>query len=141
MVGLVQRHEALRVFGRREDRGRVLDADDPVDRRMQDEQRLAHGSDTLGEPGGAHVVDELAADPEASPAELHRGLSIALDLGKARTEILQHVARIGRSADRDDRTCFRNIPGRGQDRGTAERMADQQRGGFEIIAKEFRGGD
>ena len=101
---------------------------------MQDKQRLAHGCDALSENALAYVVKKLLLYGEGPAGELHRGFPVLfnfLDLG---AEIVDDMRNIGGRTDRRDRFDLRNIAGHSEHRRAAERMADQDRGGFVIVA-------
>jgi hypothetical protein len=76
MVGVVERDEALGVFGGGEDGGCIVDADDLVARRMEDHERALESCNSLLHLLRAHVVDEVLADPEPTPGKLDAGFSV-----------------------------------------------------------------
>src|SRR5215207_4340688 len=79
MVGLVERHKALRVPGRLEDPLGVLDPDDLVGGRMKDEERPVQVVNPGLEILASHVVEELLRDGKSPSGELHFSLSLPLN--------------------------------------------------------------
>ena len=110
-----------------EDRGGVVDADDLVARRVTHQQRLVHASDAVEEALACDVVEELFGNDERPSGQRDRGRALRLDLVEAALEVVQHVRRRRRRADRDDGYSFRNLRRGRQHGGAAEAVPDQQR--------------
>src|SRR4051812_39775156 len=91
MVGLVERHEALRVPGGLKDPPGDLDPDDLVGGRMKDEERPAQVVDSGLEILAPHVVEELLRHGKSPPGEFHFSLSLPLNRGHMGTKAGDHV--------------------------------------------------
>jgi hypothetical protein len=61
VVGVVERYEALRVPRGLVDQGRVLDPDDGIDGRMEDQERPAERADGRLDPSTFEILEEIAA--------------------------------------------------------------------------------
>jgi hypothetical protein len=94
MVGVGERYEALGVLGGREDLARILDPDDGVDRRVENEQRLAQIFDALQQPLLGDVVEKLAPDAERPTADLDFAVALRADGVEAVAEQARHMAGI-----------------------------------------------
>jgi hypothetical protein len=141
VIGAGERDEAFRMLGRRKDAACVVDGDDLVGRRMEDEQRLAQIGDALHEFMFGEVVDESAADAKL-PAR-QRGLDLALG-GDFLEPILEQPGDVGRIAGRGDghhRARLRHLGRRREHGGAAEAVADEDRGRLRPAAQFVRGRD
>ena len=125
VVGVVEADETLGVSGGQEDPGGVVDPHDLVDGRMQNQQRLAHGVNRRLQPMPLDIFDELPGHGEAAAAELDHGGPVGQGILRRGADGLEHMRRVGGSADDDDGSGFRDVLGQGQDRRPAQRMADQ----------------
>ena len=125
-----QRHEALGVLGRDKDTGRIVDADGIVGRRVHDQQRLVQLRHMIHQIVLGDVVEKLASDMKRPARQRDFDLAVLADVLDAIREQAGHMRRIGRCGDGDDGPGVRNLRGRGQYRGAAEAMADQDRGAF-----------
>ena len=127
MIGTGERDEALGMLGRREDMRGVLDADGLVGRRMEDQQRLAQLRDALGELLLGDVSQEFPADAERPPGERHLDLAVLADGVDLVPEQMRDMAGIAGRGDGHHRPRLRDRFRRGEHRGAAEAVADQQR--------------
>ena len=125
MVGIVERNEALRVLGREIDFLCVVDADDVVDRRMEDQQGAPQMRDDVAELLRADVVEELLFDAKRTSDERNFRLALRFDAADIIAEIIGDMARIGRRTDGADGFDLIDLRGGCENRGTAKRMADQ----------------
>jgi hypothetical protein len=127
VIGAGERDEALGMPGGREDAARIVDADDVVGGRMEDQQRLVQGVDAPAQFLLGDVVQKGAADAERAAREPHLDLAAGFDLHASVPEQPRHMGRVGGRGDRHHRAGFRHR-GRGrQDRGAAEAVADEER--------------
>lgn len=94
-----QRDEAFRMPGRDEDLGGVLDLDRMVQRRVKDEERHFQAPNRILKAVRTRILDKLPSDKERAPGEIDVGLTVLVDVLEARSEVLQHVADIGRRAE------------------------------------------
>ncbi len=81
MVGAVERHIALGMARRLEDRLGVLDPDRVVGGRMEHDQRLAETGDARALVLRAQIVEEALADGEVAAGKRDLGLALGVDLG------------------------------------------------------------
>ncbi len=73
------------------------------------------------------VVEEFALDPERAPRERDLDFALRADAVEMLAEQTGDVSGIGRRRDGHDSLGFRDPSGGGEDRGTAEAVADQDR--------------
>jgi hypothetical protein len=139
MVGIGQRHEALRMFGSDKDPSRIVNADGVVGRRMHHEQRLAQMGDVIHQAVLFDIVDELALDGEGAARKRNVSLAVLLDGLDLFPEQAGDVRRVGRSRDSDDGLGLSDLAGRGQDRRTTETVADQDDGRLSRLAQKIGG--
>ena len=126
VVGIVERNEALGVLRRTKDARGVVDADDLVERRMEDEQRPPKHGDVRGQLVPLDVVEKLPANAERPPNEQHLRLAPRLDLRHRRLKQPDDVRRLGGGGDGAHRPRLADALGRVQHRRSAETVADQQ---------------
>ncbi len=126
MVGRIERHEALGMLCGNENVGGVVDTDNLVERGMHHEKRLAETRDLVTNRLGFQIVQELLANGKVAPFERNFSFALLADRFFHSLEASDHVIRVGGSADRHDGPHFGNVGGNGQNRGPAERMADQE---------------
>ena len=130
MIGVVERDEALRVERGVEDATGVVDRDELVRRRMEDEERSVEFPDRLGEVLRVRVLEQLATDGEATASDLDAHLFLALEFGNRVDEQPGQVCGVERRADRCDCDGFWDPGGSGEDGGAAEAVSHQDlRGG------------
>ena len=126
VVGVVEGDEALGVLGGGEDGGGVVDADDRVQRGVEDEECAAEIADGVRSSlAGGDVLEKGALDGEGAAAERHLGLALGLDVGERAAEIVGDVGRVGGGADGDDGLGAGDLAGGGEHGGTAQAVADQ----------------
>ena len=87
------------------------------------------------------IVEERLADGEGTTGKAHFGLAGALDFLAAAFELMDHMRRIGGSADRGNGADFRDAIGCGDHGGPAEGMPHQQRRGHPPRTQGIGGGD
>ena len=80
MIGTVERDEAPRVPGSLEDLACVVDVDDLVDGRVEDQQRSTQGSDCLGQMVLFQVIEKFSANSKRPSCKLNIGFPAALEL-------------------------------------------------------------
>src|ERR1043165_1410843 len=81
MIGIVQRDKTFGMFRRRENARGIVDADNVIDRRMEDEQRFAQIFQMLAELPFGDVVEELALDAEGPPGDRNFDFTLRTDTG------------------------------------------------------------
>src|SRR5579883_855759 len=128
MIGIGERHEALRVPRGRENAAGVVDAHDLVRRRMEYQQRLAQDRNAPAQRLLGNIVQELAADAERPAGERNLHLAACADLFDLVLEDSGDMRGIGRRRDGDHRTRLRHCGGGRQDGGAAQAVADEDRG-------------
>ena len=78
------------------------------------------------------VVEEFALDVERPAGELDLDLALRADVLDAIPKQMRDMRGIGGRGDGDDGLGFGNFPGGGEDRRTAEAVADQDRGRLRV---------
>src|SRR6476469_7049856 len=118
------------MFRAHENAGGVVDANGVVGRGMHDQQRLAQIMDIVEQALLCDVVEELALDGEGAAREGYLRLAVLANAVDMVLEEPGDMDGVRRRGDGDDGLCFRNFAGGGEDGGTAEAVADQDRGCF-----------
>jgi hypothetical protein len=80
VVGIFERDEALGMPGGGEDLAGVLDADDLVAWREEDDQRLPEPGSMVPQLLPGDIVQELFLDPKAPAGDGYLGLALGFDL-------------------------------------------------------------
>ena len=141
VIGAGERNEALGMLRRQEDMTGVLDPDRIVGRRMEDKQRLAQAGDARFKVLVGDVIEEGAADMELPAAERDLDFVLIAARGFPVGEQAGDVSGIGRGIDRHHRARFGDAMGGGEHSGSAEAVADQNRGRGKSLAQVVGGGD
>lgn len=118
-----------------------VDPDGGVAGRVHDEKRAAQFPDPAALIVAGQIFDERAPDLERSPADLDLGRAGIRDRGHPVAEQIQHVRRVEGRPDGRDRLRFGNPPGRGEHRGAAQAVADQERRRHAGAPQLIGGGD
>jgi hypothetical protein len=111
VIGIVERDETFRMFGREKNLRRVVDVHRRIARPVKNDQRLAQVRDALLQVMAGDVIDELLADAKRASVEHDIGLPAGFDLsGRARLQEAPHVVGIegrrdGRDGDRLRHLC------------------------------------
>ena len=108
---------------------------------MHDQQRLVQLCDVRHQAVFGDVVEEFALDVERPAGELNLDLAVLADVLDAILEQMGDMDGIGGRGDGHDRLGIRNLPGGGEDRRTAEAVADQDRGRPAGFAQMIGGAD
>src|SRR5207237_7090551 len=103
MIGVVERDEALGMPSCKKNRGRVVDPDGVVARRMEHDQRAAQRGDRRCQLLRGDVVEKFAANVELASGELHLGFTASIDFGTLAGKEMRNMRRIGRRVERRDR--------------------------------------
>ena len=140
MIGLVEGDEALGVLGRDEDGTSVVDGDGLVERRVEDQERLAQAGDTLGQALTLDILQELLLDAEGPAGEQHLGLAGPFDLVPRAGEVVCHMGRVGRGTDGRHRLGVGDVAGGSQHSSATQAVADQDGGGAVVVPEVVRGG-
>ena len=69
VIGIVECHKALGVFGGQKDGAGIVDADGFIPRRVQDQQRGFQVGNRRGQRGFRNVIDKGLADAEGATAQ------------------------------------------------------------------------
>jgi len=93
------------------DMGGIFDANDVVDRRMKNEQRLPQSPNRLLHPGFFEIVEELFFDLEGSASQLDLRLTLILDLLFRSSQQMFDVRRLARCSDGGDSDGAANLSG------------------------------
>src|SRR5262249_41220164 len=141
VIGASERDEAFRMLRCGEDAARIVDADDLVGRRVEDQQCLAQVGNAIEELMLGEVVDEIAADAKLPTREGRLDLTLGADLVETILEQAGHVGGIAGCGDRHHRARLRHLGGGGEHRGAAEAVADEDRGRGGAAAQLVRGRD
>ena len=141
VIGAGERNEALGMLRRQEDMTGVLNPDRIVGRRMEDKQRLAQAGDARFKVLVGDVIEERAADMELPAAERDLDFVLIAARGFPVGEQAGDVPGIGRGIDRHHRARFGDAMGGGEHSGSAEAVADQNRGRGKSLAQMVGGGD
>lgn len=80
MVGRIERYETLGMFGRPENLGRILDADDLVARCVENEQGLLQGGDGSVHALATGIIHKLLLYVERPPGKIDLGHAVSLDV-------------------------------------------------------------
>ena len=126
------------MFRRHEDPRRVIDPHDAVARRMQNQQRPVQLADRLAQLFRRHILDEIAPDPERTPAQIDLGHPVARDRLQRIAEIMGHMLGVERRADRHHRFHACDPARRAQHRRPAQRMTDQDLRAHALIPEPGR---
>ena len=140
VIGIVERNEALRVLRGGEDPPGVFDPDRRIARRVKHQQSLAKAGDRLFQAGRFDIFEELLLDGEGPAGEQHFGLAFGLDLGAGGLEQVLHVPRIGRRTDGGHRHGLWDPARRGEDRGPAQAVSDDDLRRLAMAAQMVGGG-
>src|SRR5437764_54267 len=122
-----------------EDLRRVVDADDLVTRRMEDEKRLSQGADVLRRIVMLEILQELSADREGPAADVHVRFTGGDDLFLAAHEEVLDVLWIIRRADDCDGARFVDVMCSGEHCSPAEAVPDQELRRPMMLAQVARG--
>ncbi|MDP6602776.1 MAG: hypothetical protein QGG17_01130, partial [Rhodospirillales bacterium] len=141
VVGAVERNEALGVFRRLEDAGRIVDSDDRIAGRVEHEQRLSQPADVTFELPGFDVFQELLLDAKGSAHQQDLGFAAGFDLGAGVRHVMGDVGGFRRRPDGDDGLGLGHARGRGEHRLAAETVTDQKLRRGVAGAQEIRGRD
>ena len=139
VIGAGERDEAFGMLGRGEDAARIVDADDLVGRRVEDQQCLAQIGNAIDELMLGEIVDEAAADAKLPTREGRFDLALGADFVETVLEQAGHVGGIAGRGDRHHRACLRHLGGGGEHRRAAEAVADEDRGRAGAPAQFVRG--
>ena len=139
VIGAGERDEAFGMLGRGEDAARIVDADDLVGRRVEDQQCLAQIGNAIDELVLGEIVDEAAADAKLPTRQRRFDLALGADFVETVLEQAGHVGGIAGRGDRHHRARLRHFGGGGEHRRAAEAVADED-GGRTGAAAQLVGG-
>src|SRR3990167_7166248 len=125
MVGPLDSDETLRVLGRFKNAVGMLDADNFVRRRMQDEQGLVQFADGTAQVVFLEVFQKLTLNPEFPAGHNYFGFAFRLNLRRAIGEKWAEVTGIARSSDCNYCRRLGDAACRGQDRRTSQAVPNE----------------
>ena len=126
MIRLAEGDEALGMGCRFVDAASVLDRDDVVVRRMEDEERAFQPADGREHALPAQIVEELPFDSEALSGDRELGLTVLLDLRDPAQQFPAQLEGVARGTDRRHGHDWTASAGR--ERDLAERRDEKEVG-------------